>query len=89
VQDVHAAENLRAILVAEIAGNRVKEIISYAAAKFADQKRVDFHQTMSMEPTFKVAAGQMFERFVVVVGLSEPGLSSLYRTPLLYTSLPV
>jgi hypothetical protein len=65
VQDVHAAENLRAILVAEIAGNRVKEIISYAAAKFANQKRVDFHQTMSMEPTFKVAAGQMFERFVV------------------------
>ncbi|KAF8486058.1 hypothetical protein DFH94DRAFT_166224 [Russula ochroleuca] len=68
----------RAILIAEIASNRIKEI-SYAAADADAQERVYFYQTMSKRRAFKVAAGQVFER-LVVSWLASPNEGSLHCT---------
>ncbi|KAH8989830.1 hypothetical protein EDB92DRAFT_2088985 [Lactarius akahatsu] len=58
--------------IAEIATDRIKDIISYAAADATAQVRIDFFQMISTHPSFKVSAGAMFEGFV---------LSWLYARP--------
>ena len=72
----------RMVPIAEISTNRIKEMISYAAASVAAQKRFSFYQTISSQPLFKSCAGQMFERFVIS-WLASPhrGSSSLHCTP--------
>ncbi|KAF8481797.1 hypothetical protein DFH94DRAFT_408206 [Russula ochroleuca] len=51
--------------IVEIPTNRIKEIMSYAAASVAAQERICFYQTISSQPLLKESAGQMFERFVI------------------------
>jgi hypothetical protein len=55
----------RGTLVAEIATNRIEEIISYAAAASQAHERINFYRTISGQPLFKASTGQMFEIFVM------------------------
>ncbi|KAI9456403.1 hypothetical protein BJY52DRAFT_564652 [Lactarius psammicola] len=55
----------RRILVAEMATDHIKAIISYAAAEAEAQERIKFYQKISTQPGFRVSAGKMFEGFVL------------------------
>ncbi|KAI9441166.1 hypothetical protein BJY52DRAFT_502957 [Lactarius psammicola] len=51
--------------IPEIATDHIKTIISYAAADAKAQERIDFYQTISTQPGFMAAAGEMFQGFVL------------------------
>ncbi|KAI9433100.1 hypothetical protein BJY52DRAFT_842799 [Lactarius psammicola] len=55
----------RMIQIPEIATDHIKTIISYAAADAKAQERIDFYQTISTQPGFMAAAGEMFQGFVL------------------------
>ena len=55
----------RRVMVAEMATDHIKTIISYAAADANAQERIDFYQKISTQPAFRVPAGKMFEGFVL------------------------
>jgi hypothetical protein len=82
------SEDGRRTLVAEIATDHIKEIISYAAADALARKRIEFYQKMSNQPMFKSSAGQMFERFVLSWLASHPSAVPLQCTPSTFRTTP-
>jgi hypothetical protein len=72
----------RMVPIAEVSTNRIKEMISYAAASVTTQERFHFYQTISSQPLFKACAGQMFKRFVLSwLASLHKGSLSLHCTP--------
>ena len=59
------SEEGRQVPIADVATDRIKTIISYAAADAKAEERVKFYYMISKEPTFSTSQGKMFERFVL------------------------
>src|ERR1700691_6390657 len=55
----------RQVPIAEMATDRIKSIISYAAADADAEDGIKFYHTISKHPDFRISAGQMFEKFVL------------------------
>jgi hypothetical protein len=55
----------RQILVADIATDHIRAIISYAIADATAQERTNFYYTISKEPKFSVSLGKIFKHFVL------------------------
>ena len=70
----------RQVLIADVATDRIKAIISYAAADAEAEERVKFYYMISKEPTFSTGQGKMFERFVLT-WLSSFNMAPLSCTP--------
>jgi hypothetical protein len=67
----------RMIFNAYIATDRIRNIISYAAAEAEAHERIYFYRTIERQPTFRTSAGKIFERFVLSWLTSGPDVGTL------------
>ncbi|KAI9454998.1 hypothetical protein BJY52DRAFT_1417649 [Lactarius psammicola] len=64
IRPVKQCRDERRIQIAEVATDHIRTVISYAAAEVKAQERIDFYQTVSTHPWFRVSAGVMFKGLV-------------------------